>query len=98
MTLPAVIDNTGASQLELSMEGHTAILSYRRDGGRLVLVHTEVPEALAGRGIGGALVRAAVDLAAASKLPVEPRCPFANAWLRDHPAEAQRVTVHWPDQ
>ena len=54
--------------------------------GRLILVHTEVPEHLAGRGIGGSLVRAALDRAASDHLTIVPRCPFARRWLKNHHA------------
>jgi len=98
MTLPPVVDNSDANRFEIAVDGHTAELTYRRHGERLVLVHTEVPDALEGRGIGGELVRAAVDLAAENRLTVVPICPFANSWLHDHPDEAQRVTIDWRDQ
>ena len=54
-----VVDRPDLGRFELTMDGHTAELVYRIVGGHLVLVHTEVPEALEGRGIGGALVEAA---------------------------------------
>jgi predicted GNAT family acetyltransferase len=59
-----VIDNTDASRFELQADGSLAELAYRIRAARLVLVHTEVPFELEGRGIGGRLVTAAVDRAA----------------------------------
>jgi len=70
-------------------------LDFRRHGDRLVIVHTGVPEALEGQGIGGELVRAALELAEADHLTVVPRCPFARQWLEDHPDDAARVPVDW---
>jgi GNAT superfamily N-acetyltransferase len=61
----------------------------------LILIHTEVPEALAGRGIGGRLVRAAVASARAEHLTIVPWCPFARRWLADHHDEAEGVTIDW---
>jgi uncharacterized protein len=55
-----VIDNTDASRFELRADGWLAELVYRVRGDRLVLVHTEVPFELEGRGIGGRLATAAV--------------------------------------
>jgi len=55
---PQITDNPGASRFELTVDGHLAELQYRRRGDRLVLLHTEVPAELEGRGIGGSLVAA----------------------------------------
>jgi predicted GNAT family acetyltransferase len=90
-----VTDNPEASRFELSVEGHLAELVYRHRADRLILVHTGVPDELGGRGLGGVLVRAAIDRAAAEGLTVVPWCPFARAWLEKHPDEAARVTIDW---
>lgn len=95
---PPVTDNAPASRLELTAGGATAELVYRRRAGRLVIVHTGVPEELEGRGIGGQLVQAAVSRAAADGLTVVPLCPFAAAWLRRHPDAAASVTIDWGGQ
>ena len=76
-----VTDNTDASRFELRADGWLAELIYRIRGDRLVLVHTEVPVELEGRGIGGRLVTAAVDRAAREGLTLVPLCPFARGWL-----------------
>lgn len=77
------------------LDGRTAELTYARAGDRLVLIHTGVPSELEGRGIGGALVHAAIDWAAAEGLTVLPRCPFARRWLRAHPDVAASVPIDW---
>ncbi|HZC40128.1 MAG TPA: hypothetical protein VE343_05600, partial [Streptosporangiaceae bacterium] len=38
-----VTDNQAASRFELGAGGQLAVLQYRRNGKRLVLIHTEVP-------------------------------------------------------
>jgi len=91
-----VIDNTDASRFELRADGWLAELFYRIRGDRLVLVHTEVPFELEGRGIGGRLVTAAVDRAAREGLTLVPLCPFARGWLERHPEEAaSRAVIDW---
>lgn len=90
-----VIDNRAESRFELEGEGAAAELTYRRRAGRLVLVHTEVPGAMSGHGLGGELVKAAVDRAAAEGLTVVPLCPFARRWLEAHKDSAERVNVDW---
>jgi hypothetical protein len=80
------------------VDGHAAgQLAYRDslDGSAVVLVHTEVGEEFEGRGVGSALVRAAVDDIAAQGRVVRPDCPFAAEWLRrhpDHPVQVQQRT------
>jgi uncharacterized protein len=90
-----VTDNTDASRLELRADGWLAELVYRIRGDRLVLVHTEVPVELEGRGIGGRLVTAAVDRAAREKLTLVPLCPFARGWLERHPEAANKAVIDW---
>lgn len=97
MSEPTVSDEVAEGRFVLRVEGAEAQLVYRVDGDRLVLVHTEVPEEIGGRGIGGRLVRAAVDRAAASGETVAPWCPYARRWLRDHPDEAARVAIDWTE-
>jgi uncharacterized protein len=90
-----VNDNQAKSRLEVHTEGELGELVYHKNGNRLVLVHTEVPKALGGRGIAGKLVLAALDKAAASGMTVVPLCPYARSWLERHPDEAAKVTVDW---
>jgi predicted GNAT family acetyltransferase len=90
-----VIDNTDASRFELRADGWLAELVYRTRGNRLVLVHTEVPLELEGRGIGGRLVTAAVDRAAREGVTLVPLCPFARGWLKRHPEAASRAAIDW---
>jgi uncharacterized protein len=92
---PPVTDNQAGSRFELRAGGHLAELMYRRNGKRLVLIHTEVPAELAGQGIGGRLVRAAIDRAERDGMTVVPLCPFARGWLQRHPDAAARATIAW---
>jgi uncharacterized protein len=93
-----IFDNTDAHRLEARVEGHLAFLEYHQNGNRFVIVHTEVPDPLSGRGIGAALVEQAIEKAADAHLVLVPNCPFAHGWLQRHPEIAGRVTVDWPDQ
>jgi uncharacterized protein len=93
-----VSDHQQASRFELAAGGQVAELVYRRRADRLVLVHTAVPDALEGRGVGGQLVAAALSRAAAEGLTVVPLCSFARSWLRSHPDVAGTVTIDWGDQ
>jgi predicted GNAT family acetyltransferase len=79
-------------------EMEEAELVYAEQPGRLVLIHTGVPDSLAHHGIGGLLVRAAIERADREALTVVPWCPFARKWLREHPDEAATVDIDWRDQ
>src|SRR5258708_3069219 len=92
---PRVVDNEAEHRFELRLDGHLAELVYRQNGRRFVLVHTEVPDALEGRGVGGRLVTAAIEHAARNGLTVVPLCPFARGWLERHPDVAGQVTIDW---
>jgi uncharacterized protein len=92
----SIVDNAEAHRLETTVDGHRAFLEYHRNGNRFVIVHTDVPDALSGRGIGGALVAKAIEKAAEAGLVVVPSCPFAHGWLQKHPEVAERVTIDWP--
>lgn len=93
--IPQITDNQAASRFELTMDGQLAELSYRRNGNRLVLIHTEVPAELEGHGLGGALVRAAAERAERDGLTLVPLCPFAHGWLERHPDVASRAALDW---
>lgn len=99
MTSPAegieVDDVPGESRFVVRGSGGAAELEYHLNGTRLVLVHTEVPDAWEGRGVGGQLVRAAVQRARDEGLTIVPWCPFARHWLRHHPDEVGAIDVDW---
>lgn len=67
-----------------SVEGETALLQYRLRDGVMRIVHTEVPEPIAGHGIAGDLMRAALEAARASGWRVTPACSYANWFLQQH--------------
>lgn len=81
----AVRDNAERHRFELDADGHVAFSNYKRDGGTITILHTEVPAALNGKGIGSALVRGLLDLARAQKLTVKPLCPFVAGYIAKHP-------------
>ena len=78
--------NEAKHRFEAKAGDEVASLVYRdRDDGALVLVHTEVPDALQGRGLGGELAKAALEYARASGRRVVVLCPFVKAYLERHP-------------
>ena len=83
-----VRDNSAQHRFELDAEGHIAFSEYRRANGVLTIMHTEVPKALEGRGIGSGLIRGVLDTARSEGLKVKPVCPFAKAYIERHPEYA----------
>jgi predicted GNAT family acetyltransferase len=80
-----VLNNTDKNRYELSVDGHLAATYYRISDGVITFIHTEVPDALAGRGVGGKLVKGALDQVRAAGLKVVPQCPFVRAYIEKHP-------------
>ncbi|MFT3761936.1 MAG: GNAT family N-acetyltransferase [Pseudoxanthomonas sp.] len=78
-------------RFSVAVDGHEAELDYRLRDGRMVIQHTGVPEAIGGRGIAGALVRAALEYARAQGLKVTPACSYAADYVRRHPEYADLV-------
>ncbi len=63
-----------------------AELTYSVAGPTMIIIdHTEVPQALAGQGVGLALVTRAVDDARAAGRRIVPLCPYALSQFRRHP-------------
>lgn len=76
--------DTDNSQLSVTVEGRRSFLQYRLAGDVLTIVHTEVPPELAGHGIGGDLVRAALEMARSNGWRVRPVCSYAAAFVQKH--------------
>ena len=69
----------------LVVETHEAEMTYSRASAQLIIIdHTDVPEALRGRGIGQVLVTRAVEDARRDGFKIIPLCPFASAQFRRH--------------
>jgi uncharacterized protein len=69
----------------VDVDGHSGYLEYEAGSGTMTITHTIVPPAIGGRGIAGRLVQAALAYAREAGLKVDPRCSYADAWMRRHP-------------
>jgi uncharacterized protein len=81
-------DNAARHRYEMLVDGETAYVTYVRHGERITLTHTEVPKALAGRGIGSALARSVLDDIRRRGLRVIAECEFMEGFIRRNPAYA----------
>ena len=80
-----VRDNRAEQAFELTVDGERAIAAYRLEGDTITFTHTVVPPAIEGRGVGGKLIRAALDDVRGRGLKVVPQCAFVAAWMDKHP-------------
>jgi uncharacterized protein len=60
---------------------------YRRHGGLIAFIHTEVESEFEGHGVGGRLISAALDAVRKEGLEVLPFCPFVRGYIAKHPDE-----------
>jgi uncharacterized protein len=81
----SVQNNPAEKRFEATIDGHIAALYYSSFEDKLYLNHTEVPEALQGKGIAGKLVERALEYAKVHQLPVVPMCPYANKFIQRNP-------------
>jgi uncharacterized protein len=80
-----VRNDTAQNRFELDVDGHQAVAYYRMTPGVITFVHTEVPQALSGRGIGTKLIRGALEMVREQGLKVVPQCPFVWAFMGKNP-------------
>lgn len=84
-------DNPTHHRYEMPIDGTTAFVTYARHGHTITLIHTEVPAALEGRGVGSALARSVLDDIRRRGLHVVPECTFIAGYIARHPAYADLV-------
>lgn len=80
-----VHDNPAKGRFELATGGVVAFVEYQREGNRMVLTHTEVPDVVSGQGIGSKLVRGVLDTLRVRGMQVVPRCEFVAAYVERQP-------------
>jgi predicted GNAT family acetyltransferase len=80
-----VVHNADAHRFEVILDGELARIDYRLDSDVMRLVHTEVPAVHEGKGVAGALVRAALVHARARGLRVLPACSYVRSYMQHHP-------------
>ena len=78
-------DDREAGRWEVLVDGELAgFAQYRDRRGLVAFTHTEIDDRFEGQGLGGRLVRAALDDARERGLAVLPFCPFVNGWIGRH--------------
>ena len=80
-----VRDNPSRHRFEVDVDGVVAFSVYRHKPGVVTFVHTEVPEALSGRGVGSTLARGALEIVRERGEKVIAECPFIASYIKKHP-------------
>jgi predicted GNAT family acetyltransferase len=89
---PEIRDDPAAGRLEILIDGRRAgYAAYRRHPEAIAYTHTEIEPEFEGRGLGGKLVRAALDRARAEGVAVLPYCPFVREYVERHPDQLDLV-------
>ena len=81
-----VTNNTERARYEVSFAGSPAgFADYILTDAMITFTHTEIDPAFEGKGLGSALVRAALDdVRSVGGRKVLPVCPFFKAWILRH--------------
>ena len=81
-----VTDNPERERYEIHVDGELAgFAEYRGRKETRSFTHTEIDERFEGQGLGGILVKEALDHVRANGMQVIPICPFVKAYLGRHP-------------
>ena len=80
-----IIHNPDLNRFEASLPEGTAELVYMKVGDTLIFHHTEVPEALEGRGIASTLAKTGLEYVKENNISAAALCPFVKAYVQRHP-------------
>jgi len=81
-----VVNRPEERRYEITSDGETAgHAEYTLTGELITFTHTEIDPSFEGKGLGGVLVREALDDVRGRGLTVLPLCPFVKGWIERHP-------------
>lgn len=80
-----VIHNEAEGRFEIHLDGTIAFAEYRQLANGVLFPHTEAPAAFEGRGVGSALVKAAMAWVRQRNQVVMPVCTFVAGYIQRHP-------------
>ena len=80
-----VVDNRAAHRFEAAIGDKIALAEYRTVDDVITFTHTEVPAEFQGQGLGGELVRGALEQVKARGLKVVAQCPFVSDYIDNNP-------------
>ncbi len=80
-----LIDNKELKQYEFHIEELIPRIEYIKAQKQIFLTHTEIPNFLAGKGVGKELVKQALEDIKQKDLTLVPLCPFVALYIKRHP-------------
>lgn len=80
-----ILHDEAQARFYVEVDGYTGHVDYVLKDGALDIRHTIVPKEIGGRGIAGALVKAAADYTREHGLKLLATCSYAVVWLQRHP-------------
>jgi predicted GNAT family acetyltransferase len=84
-----IVDRPEHDRYEVQRDGQViGRADYTRRGEYVVIPHTQIDPAHGGQGLGGRMVRFALDDIRGRGLKVEPACPFVADYIAKHPEYA----------
>ena len=85
-------DNPDRERYELIVDDRiVSIADYRLEGEVVVVPHVETDPELRGRGMADRLMRGMLDDLRARDRRIVPLCPYAAAFIHDHPEDGDLV-------
>ena len=88
---PDIVHDAAGHRFETTVDGEHCVLEYKMDARTMTITHVSVPAPVSGRGIAGALMRAALESARKQGWRVVPQCPYAAYFLKENPQWSARV-------
>lgn len=83
--MDALVDNAAMHRFEMAVENEIAVAYYQEHDGRIVLLHTEVPQRFSGQGVGSRLAHAVFQTLKAHGRRVIAKCAFMSSYAAKHP-------------
>ncbi len=81
-----IVNNAEAGHYEMRVGEHVALVQFcSKADGTICLLHTEVPTALEGQGLGSRLAPGVLDSIRAEGQQVVPQCSFIAGYIERHP-------------
>ena len=80
-----VRNNTALGRFEQDVGGGVSFATYRLSPRAITIMHTEVPAAMRGSGVGSQFIRRVLEEVRAQGLKVVPQCSFVRAFMTKNP-------------
>lgn len=73
--------NEAEKQFELKVDDKTAFIEYHKEDDKIVMTHTEAPEALRGEGVAKELVKHSLQHVKDNNMKVVPLCSYVADYI-----------------